>query len=89
MVELRQELEARGLDKKGVKNVLAARLQEAIDKEKATAPDSNAPSTAAAAAVESDASASEPSATTTNTTTTTEVCGQGTFAFGEKAEEEI
>ncbi len=37
MVELRQELEARGLDKKGVKNILAARLQDAIDLEKATA----------------------------------------------------
>lgn len=34
MAELREELETRGLDSKGVKNSLIQRLQEAIDKEK-------------------------------------------------------
>lgn len=33
VVELRAELASRGLDQKGVKAILAARLQEAIDKE--------------------------------------------------------
>jgi hypothetical protein len=33
---LREQLEARGLDTKGVKNTLAQRLQEAVDAEKAS-----------------------------------------------------
>lgn len=33
VVELRQELSARGLDTKGVKAVLVARLQEALENE--------------------------------------------------------
>uniref|UniRef100_A0A915DXN7 SAP domain-containing protein n=1 Tax=Ditylenchus dipsaci TaxID=166011 RepID=A0A915DXN7_9BILA len=35
VVELREELDARGIDSKGVKNTLFQRLQEALDKEKA------------------------------------------------------
>ena len=35
VAELRQELMARDLETKGVKTVLCARLQEALDKEKA------------------------------------------------------
>lgn len=37
VVELRAELTARGLDTKGVKAVLVARLQEALDRENGTA----------------------------------------------------
>lgn len=36
VAELREQLEARGLDAKGVKNTLAQRLQEAVDAEKAS-----------------------------------------------------
>jgi hypothetical protein len=60
VVELRQELEARGLDKKGVKNVLATRLQEAIDKEKASAQDTSALSTNASIAETSESAETVP-----------------------------
>lgn len=38
VVELKQELASRGLDQKGVKAVLIARLLEAIESENAEAP---------------------------------------------------